>query len=516
MNAQSGNIFTTLLAGVVVAAALSLALYQTVAGPVSSMVRTSKKESARGDIKVVANTIARQAVKDATSDCDSDGYIEPKPWRVAGGPAGSFPANGGLVPDDIGAQLTDKWGTEYGYCVWDVGTQIKHLTCDGMLGGDNARRLSGTPDPTDGIPSSQTTIAIISAGPDRHFDTSCRDFVNKTTDVVHATVGGAAGAGNDDIVQRQTYAQVRASTPSLWALKAGDDTTAILEKNMEVGPAGTPTLTFNATTGLLSTTGRMKPDAGLSLITAVADGDCNMFDATSGGLVRWNSVVGGLQVCDNADGTFKGMSLDSLEDAKEDTTKYNVFVGLGAGNEGVCPGGVCPAPHGGPFANNTGVGTRAMLNTTTGNNNTALGYQALYANQTGSGNTAIGMESGPSLWDKNNTTAIGYSTYAVNSDTWVIGDLGIKQAIREGNVGESAAMGIATLVDAGDGTAKVTVANTLVTANSRIFLTNNASAGVVSNVLYVSSRNPGVSFTICGSAHKDQSTIAWEIKEPNN
>lgn len=77
--------------------------------------------------------------------------------------------------------------------------------------------------------------------------------------------------------------------------------------------------------------------------------------------------------------------------------------------------------------------------------------------------------------------------------------------IREGT---NARMGTATLVA---GTA--TVNTTKVTANSRIFLDNQALGGTA-GFLRVSARTAGTSFTITSSSGTDTSTVAWMIVEP--
>lgn len=58
-----------------------------------------------------------------------------------------------------------------------------------------------------------------------------------------------------------------------------------------------------------------------------------------------------------------------------------------------------------------------------------------------------------------------------------------------------------------------TVANTSVTANSRIFLTSQADGGTP-GFLRVSARTAGTSFTITSSSGTDTSTVAYEIIEP--
>jgi len=79
-------------------------------------------------------------------------------------------------------------------------------------------------------------------------------------------------------------------------------------------------------------------------------------------------------------------------------------------------------------------------------------------------------------------------------------------AVKEGS---NARQGVAVLV----GGTKV-VNNTVVTANSRIFLTSQADGGTP-GFLRVSARTPGTSFTITSSNGADTSTVAYEIFEPS-
>lgn len=74
--------------------------------------------------------------------------------------------------------------------------------------------------------------------------------------------------------------------------------------------------------------------------------------------------------------------------------------------------------------------------------------------------------------------------------------------------GSNAKMGTATLV-----AGAVTVSNTSVTANSRIFLTSNVDGGTP-GFLRVSARTASTSFTITSSSGTDTSTVAWLIVEP--
>lgn len=89
-----------------------------------------------------------------------------------------------------------------------------------------------------------------------------------------------------------------------------------------------------------------------------------------------------------------------------------------------------------------------------------------------------------------------------NVDVTVAGD-GLRVA-----EGANAKQGTAVLV-----AGTVTVANSSVTANSRILLTSQADGGTPGFVR-VSARVAGTSFTITSSNAADTSTIAYEILEP--
>lgn len=73
--------------------------------------------------------------------------------------------------------------------------------------------------------------------------------------------------------------------------------------------------------------------------------------------------------------------------------------------------------------------------------------------------------------------------------------------------GANGRQGVSTLV-----AGAVIVANTSVTANSRIFTSRQNTAGAAGHLSV--SRTPGVSFTITSSSGTDTSDVAWEIFEP--
>ncbi|QZA59477.1 hypothetical protein [Candidatus Rhabdochlamydia porcellionis] len=79
--------------------------------------------------------------------------------------------------------------------------------------------------------------------------------------------------------------------------------------------------------------------------------------------------------------------------------------------------------------------------------------------------------------------------------------------------GANARMGIATLVPIILAPSTVTVANNTVTANTRIFLTNNNPSGLALGEVFVLTLVPGVGFTIASLAIGDTSDIAWLLVE---
>jgi hypothetical protein len=93
------------------------------------------------------------------------------------------------------------------------------------------------------------------------------------------------------------------------------------------------------------------------------------------------------------------------------------------------------------------------------------------------------------------------------SSQLILGVLGQGISITEGT---NAKQGIATLVS---GT--VTISNTSVTANSRIFLTTQDPNSGTPGFLWISARTPGTDFTIQSSSILDTSIVAYEIFEPS-
>lgn len=227
-HSQSGNIFFMLFASVALVGAFGVGASNMMKGLVSSMSDVTRKTIA--EEKMMGG--ARLAVQSATAlqtnsgDCDLDDMIEPLPFRSAG--SAPHPAGGGYLPLEIGATVVDPWGTPYGYCAWDPGTLVANAGC----GGAGANRLAGYGTTGTNYP----VVAIISAGKDRRFSTSCNAFVDTTpADGAPDTPLIGRAASGDDIVLEYTYADANGlSGDDLWRVKDTSPGVAAIDKNIDV------------------------------------------------------------------------------------------------------------------------------------------------------------------------------------------------------------------------------------------------------------------------------------------
>ncbi len=433
---QNGNIFFTLFAAVAIIGLLGTVVVSTIRGPLTTMVEVQNRTQAESEM----NIAARLAVLEATNqvgngDCDGDGFVEPLEFIPGSGPTG-----GGTLPLAIASSRVDPWGVAYGYCVWDAGPTINDAACDYDTD-STFNRLNGTGDTLENYP----VIAIISAGPDQSFNTTCADGPPSIT------------TSGDDLIVDYTYATATADSGGLWDLR--DPSTAGIDKDIEVegtakfrdgidlsdatfgasaqlrlGAASVilpdqTTLfdsdcpgTLNVNLDLLrlnktstpyvlevcNTTG-FEPATGLGLWTPGADddlyynngttpqvginttapahtldvnGDINI-SATSGLRIGGNNA---LRVYQNAGGAFTTAIGTNSEHSSLDLaatgTPSNVFVGNLAG-ESITSGTA-----------NTFLGAGAGRNNTTGISNTYIGNNAATGNQTGERNIILGHQSG--------------------------------------------------------------------------------------------------------------------------
>ncbi|PPC86519.1 MAG: hypothetical protein CTY39_04880, partial [Hyphomicrobium sp.] len=286
-HSQSGNVFFALFGAVALVGVVGASSMQIMRGPVRSMSEVTKRTVAENNMIASAKLALISATSGATGgDCDNDGFVEPTPFESAGGAAS--PLGGGFMPSSIGAALNDPWDTRYGYCVWDHGAVTTGCTGQNYLAGENG--------------ATGYAIAIISAGPDRQFQTACSAYPTATA--LNKT------PGTDDIVLGYTYGEASALSGGLWELKDGDADTAEIQRNLEVKDSGgNTTFALDADTGMgdfigimtgsiagksgpLDITGGLKfEDTGIANGGACTEDDSFAYDGALESLVRCNGAT---------------------------------------------------------------------------------------------------------------------------------------------------------------------------------------------------------------------------------
>lgn len=303
-----GSVFFAIFAAVAMVGILGVATMNLMRGPVRAMSEVTKRTVAENNM-IASGKLALIMSAEQIGDCDNDGIIEPIEWTE---PAGRVaPMNGGLLPSNIGASLQDPWGNPYGYCVWDHGPQRGHADC-----GAGARRLEGEAQPT------QLVIAILSAGPDRIYQTGCQpqghaDFLLRIP-------------GSDDVVLAYSYGEALVQSGGLWNLKIDDADTATIAKNLTVTDEhGTQQLSFDAASGALalgaSGTGELpniKTDyiqnltanAPVEFLSSIKTGAANIETSDANAVAAIVTSSGGSGIGLKAHGTSKAIESEGILD----------------------------------------------------------------------------------------------------------------------------------------------------------------------------------------------------------
>ena len=190
---ENGSIFTMLLGGLAIAGILGLLTFNMLSGPVLTVAEVKNDVLAKNQMMAIGKINIMQTGNNADNgDCDGDAYAEPLAWRTGA----TVPGNGGLIPLDMGAPVTDAWGRDIGYCVWDTGPVTDSTSC----GGAGANRLDGADQAVTGDADLQYVMAFVSAGANGTFSTTCKDYATATTDGT-----GLIVTSGDDIVKTFTY-----------------------------------------------------------------------------------------------------------------------------------------------------------------------------------------------------------------------------------------------------------------------------------------------------------------------
>ena len=235
---------------------------------------------------------ADPATSSVGGDCDNDGVVEPLEFR----PAGTTPApvGGGLLPATVGIPQTDPWGSQYGYCVWDYGSVKSSASCQQTTQGTNMRLAGGTNS------TSTPIVALISAGPDKKFTTTCRTFAaadtnaNGSLENNEPRLVSKASPNDDDIILAYSYLDVMNMTGGLWTLKSSNTNVAVTSKNIEAQQARI------AGAGLFQTLAASVGDfvdivSGLRLSDSTKASLCNTANRYA---LRRNASSNGIEACD--------------------------------------------------------------------------------------------------------------------------------------------------------------------------------------------------------------------------
>ena len=138
-----------------------------------------------------------------------------------------------------------------------------------------------------------------------------------------AVANANAAGGGDDIVLSYTYTQASTATSSLWTLNPASLGQAVIDKNLAVGPTGSPNFQVNASTGLINALGLTATGTILSTGGAIglaqnswsSPPSCNASNLV--GNMYYNTAAGAVEVCNctggscPASGTYAWATLDS-------------------------------------------------------------------------------------------------------------------------------------------------------------------------------------------------------------
>lgn len=279
---ERGNIFFALFGAVALLGVVGSGANMLMRGPIASMVAVQKAAKTDTQMNMAAAVVMQAAAAQAVADCDGDGLSEP----LAADMGFTAMTGAGRIPAGLGAPEIDPYGTPYAYCAWD------HLTVDPAA---CPGRLAGA------TPAGPVLIAIVSAGPDKVFQSECGAAPDY---LIHA-------AGDDRAAMfSPAEAGQLAGGGGLWVLDPDDDT-ATIDKDLKVTTdlafSGASSVSFDQSARLDLAGLFMLPDQ--NSMTA-----CNA--ANKGGLRRLAALdAEAVEICDGAEWQAVGIrNFDKLLD----------------------------------------------------------------------------------------------------------------------------------------------------------------------------------------------------------
>ncbi|MQW46407.1 hypothetical protein GHK68_30235 [Sinorhizobium meliloti] len=303
-NGQSGSVFFTLFASVALVGVLGASTLMLMKGPLSTVAGVNLQ--VRTDSRLmVAGRLAAIAAASSGTDCDGDGLAEPLPPSAGPECAAASGAGGGCIPVAVGGDKADPWGTPIMYCAYDHGT--------GTTGCPAGLRV-GNADP-----SGRAVLAVVSAGPDRAFQTTCAD------DPAYVTRGGDDRA----YVFDESEAHAVGGTGGLWALVSGDPTTATIDKDLDISTGAT----FGGDV-VFSSSASLTLGGSFLLPTDASFTSCLGPDK---GALRTVAATDSVEICDGA-GNWLPVGVrtfDALDDVPDYTGAAGRFVRVNGAADGV-------------------------------------------------------------------------------------------------------------------------------------------------------------------------------------
>ncbi|HRK26595.1 MAG TPA: tail fiber domain-containing protein [Chitinophagales bacterium] len=202
---------------------------------------------------------------------------------------------------------------------------------------------------------------------------------------------------------------------ALYANIAGIDNTAIGFEALRLNTSGGSNTALGSYTLYSTSTGNF--NTGMGYFAAhnnttgyanTASGCLSLFGNTTG---MYNSAYGTYALYSNTIG-YSNVAIGTSALQSSVNRSNNVAVGdsaLYANGLGVAPNSFIAGEQ------NTAVGSKTLLNNTTGWQNTAIGYHALYNNVTGTGNTALGVGTLYANTNGAGNVAIGHNALSANT-----------------------------------------------------------------------------------------------------
>jgi hypothetical protein len=259
---QRGNVLALVMLGLLAAGVLATIAYGSYYQITRGTADTVNRANASVLLTQAAYALAAEAA--VAGDPDSDGITEPV--------AGSLALNDGWeVPASSGAPKTDTWGSKLQYCAWDNGSSNL-----------SAGRLQGA----NPVTASSLQFALISAGPDKAFNTTC------TQARASYLAGAPVIANGDDGVRTMSVAQLNQGVGGTYYF--GDAVSSVSTLPLNDAPAGKLRVVkdtqlpyiWNGSSWLPANAG-----AWLVLTPAMVGADCSVYPA-------------GLLARDNADALY--------------------------------------------------------------------------------------------------------------------------------------------------------------------------------------------------------------------